>query len=136
MGAEESNSDPHLCSKGFNPGLFPSLHVLIFLRDLPPSSTKADSEVKMNLSPDSSGPQLVDQSYLRQHSDQNRNPGRRIQGPQALLKSAAPAAAWCHSAWQTPRVRCCCLLVLLLFSFPNRRATPALPWHTPEQMGT
>lgn len=74
---------------------FPNLSVLIFLRDLPLTSIKADSEVKISPSP-----------AFRPNSDKNRNPGGRIQGLQALLKPAAPAAVWCHSAWQIPRARC------------------------------
>lgn len=100
MGAGNSNPGPSssLCIRLYLEQ-FPNPSVLIFLRDSPLTSIKGDLEVKISLSPalnPTSDKAVIKTEIL----------GGRIQGLQALLKSAAPAAVWCHGAWQIPGARC------------------------------
>lgn len=123
VGAGNSNPGPSssLCIRLYLEQ-FPNPSVLILLRDSPLTSIKADLEVKISLSPALKSP-TSDKAVIK-----TEILGDRIQGLQALLKSAAPAAVWCHSAWQIPRARCRavpwhCFCSLSL----SRRATPISP---------
>lgn len=99
------------------PEQFPNLSMLIVLRDLPLTSIKADSDIKIIL--------RIKTEIL----EVNR-------GLQALLKSAAAAAVWCHGAWQIPRARCRAVPWYCFCSLSLTGGHTYFPWHTPEQMGT
>lgn len=125
--------DSSPCSK---PKLFPNLSVLIVLRNLPLFSIKADSEVKMSLSPAfkwlSIGGSISDKTVIKTELLRGENPGPPS-SPE-VSSSSCCLVPQCLANPQSQMRRW--PLGLLLFSSPNRRATPISLWHTSEQIGT
>lgn len=109
--------------------------MLVLLRNSPPSSIKADSEVKMSLSPAfkwlSTGESISDKTVIKTEI-RGENPG-----PPSSPEISSSSCCLVPQYLADPQSQMQgCPLVLLLFSLPNREATPISLLHTSEQIGT